>query len=124
MLGARNLIAHIDVVRPYPGGEQSLHQQLHDLRVVVHALEEHGLAAQRYPRICEHAERRDRGGRQLVGVVEMRVDVERVVLLEDGAQLRRDALGEVTGDPAADSQHFEMRNGPQPLADIVDAAVR
>src|SRR5438034_1920688 len=40
MLRPRYLVAHVDVVRPHPRGEQFLHQPLHDLRIVVHAPQE------------------------------------------------------------------------------------
>src|SRR5256885_5938058 len=33
MLRPRYLVAHVDVVRPHPRGEQFLHQPLHDLRI-------------------------------------------------------------------------------------------
>ena len=123
MLGAGHLVAHIDVVGPHPRDEQPLHQQLHHLGIIVDAPEQHRLTPERNAGIGEHAERLHGGRRELVGVVEMRVDIERVVLLQDGAQLRRHALGQVTGDATPDSEHLEMRNRPQPLADLVDAAV-
>src|SRR2546430_17174147 len=35
MLRPRYLVAHVDVVRPHPRGEQFLHQPLHDLRIEI-----------------------------------------------------------------------------------------
>src|SRR3954471_14869911 len=47
VLAARDLIGHVDVVRPHARLEQLLHQLLHHLRIVVHAAQQHGLAAER-----------------------------------------------------------------------------
>src|SRR5712691_11532373 len=62
MLRPRYLVAHVDVVRPHPRGEQFLHQPLHDLRIIVHALQEHRLAAERDARVGETAQRCHRCG--------------------------------------------------------------
>src|SRR6266849_6190654 len=51
------------------------------------------------------------------------VDVERMVLLQYPAQLRRDPLGKMTRHPTADPDDLEMRNGSQTLAQLVDAPV-
>src|SRR5216117_3336679 len=123
VLGAGHLVAHVDVVGPHPRREQLLHQLLHHLDVVVDAFEQHRLAAQGDAGVGEAAERFYRGGRQLAWVVEVRVDVQRMVLPQDVAQLRRDALGEVARHPAADAQDLEVRDGAQPPADFVNAAV-
>ena len=118
-----HLVAHVDVVRPHPCSEQLLHQPLHHLGIVVHALQEHRLAAERHSGVGETAERRHRRGCELVGVVEVGVDVERMVLLQYPAQLRGDPLGEMTRDPAADPDDLEVRDGPQALAELVDAPI-
>src|SRR6266550_3103494 len=123
VLRARHLVAHVDVIRPHPRGEELLHQPLHHLGIVVHAPQEHRLAAERHAGVGEAAERRHRGGRELVGVIEVGVDVERVVLLQDAAQLRRDPLGEMTRHPAADPDDLEVRDGAQALAKLVDAPI-
>ena len=124
MLGPGHLVAHVDVVGPHPRGEQLLHQQLHHLRIVVHALEQHGLAAQGDAGIGQHAQAGHRGGCQLVGVVEMRVDVQRMMLLEDRAQLGRDTLRHVARHPASDPHYLDVLDRPQAAADVVEPPVR
>src|SRR5207249_12261577 len=86
VLGAGHLVAHVDVVGPHARREQLLHQLLHHLDVVVDAFEQHRLAAQGDAGVGEAAERFYRGGRQLAWVVEVRVDVQRMVLPQDVAQ--------------------------------------
>src|SRR5206468_5949197 len=83
----------------------------------------HRLAAERDARVGETAERRDRRGRELVGVIEVRVDVQRMVLLQQRAQLRCDPLGEMTWHPAANADDLDVRDGPQALAELVDAPI-
>src|SRR5207247_10624760 len=56
-------------------------------------------------------------------MIEVRVDVERMVLLQYPAQLRRDPLGEMTRHPTADPDDLEVRDDPQALAELVDAPV-
>jgi hypothetical protein len=123
VLGTRDLIAHVDVVGAHPRGEEPLHQRLHDLRIVVHALEQHRLTAERHAGVGQHAEGLHGGRRQLVGVVEVGVDEERVVLPQDGAQLRRNPLGEVAGHPAPDAHDLDVRDRAEALEDVVDAPV-
>src|SRR2546422_3672987 len=61
--------------------------------------------------------RSHRRGCELVGVIEVGVDVERMVLLQDAAQLGRDPLREMTRHPAADPDDLEVRDGPQAPAE-------
>src|SRR4029077_6524719 len=96
----------VDVVGTDAGSQESLHQAFHDRGVVVHTLQEDGLAAQRDAGVRESAEGVDGGGRQLVRMVEMRVDVQGMVAAQDAAQLGGDALREATG--AADSAPDEL----------------
>ena len=123
MLRARDLVAHIDVVGPHPRGEQPLHQPLHHIGIVVHPLQQDGLAAERDARVGEPGERLDGGGGELVGMIEVRVDVQWVVPLEDRAQLRRDALRQVARDAAPDAYDLDMRDSAQPPAELVDPPV-
>src|SRR2546421_311909 len=123
VLRAGDLVAHVDVIRPDPGGEQLLHQQLHDRGVVVHALQEDGLAAERDAGVGEHAEGLDRRRRELVRMVEVRVDVDGMVPPQDAAQLRGDALREMTRHAAPDADDLNVRDRPQAPAQLVDAAI-
>ena len=61
--------------------------------------------------------------RQLVGVVEVDVDVERVVLLQHGHELRRDPLRQEAGHARADADDLEVRDGPQPGQDALEPRV-
>src|SRR2546427_10114152 len=58
-----------------------------------------------------------------VRVVEVRVDVQRVVLLQDRAQRRRDPLREMARHAAPDPDDLDMTDRPEPSADLVDPAV-
>src|SRR2546427_7913320 len=58
-----------------------------------------------------------------VRVVEVRVDVQRVVLLQDRAQRRRDPLREMARHAAPDPDDLDMIDRPEPSADLVDPAV-
>src|SRR5439155_22782667 len=93
------------------------------LGIVVHALQQYRLTAERDAGVGETAQRRYGSGGELVGVIEVRVDVERMVLPQDVTQLRRDALGEMTRYPAADPQHLEMRDGPEAFAELVEPPI-
>src|SRR5204862_6109898 len=73
---------------------------------------------------AEHAERPDGGRGQLVGMVEMGVDVEWMVLLEDSTKLGCHPLWQVAGGAAPDPKHLEVRNRAQARADLIDPAVR
>ena len=93
VLRARDLIGHIDVVGPYPGHEQPVHELHHHVGRVVHASEQHGLAAERDTGIGEHTQGGHRGRRQFIGMIEVSIDEERVESLEQGTKLGRDSLG-------------------------------
>ena len=47
MLGAHDLIAQIQVVRPHANFHQTLHEVAHGVGAVVHAAEQHGLIVYR-----------------------------------------------------------------------------
>ena len=71
----------------------------------------------------EHVERLTHARRELVGMIEVRVHVHRVVLLHHLAELRRDALRQVRGDAAPDADDLDVRNGAQILEQILEAPI-
>ena len=64
-----------------------------------------------------------RGRGELVGMIEVGVDEERVEPLQQGAELRRDPLGQMAGYPAADPDDLDVRNRPQPCQNDLEPPV-
>ncbi len=115
MVGALGQVRLVQVVGFHPSQEQLVHQAFHDLRVVVDALEQNGLAPQRHARVRQHAAGGFHLRRQFVRMVEMQVHVNRVVLLDDLAELGSDALRQGARDARADADDFQMRDRSQSL---------
>ena len=79
-----------------------MHQPFHDLRIVIHALEQHGLCAQRHARVRQLAARGLHLRRQFVWMVEMQVHINRVIFFHDFTKLGSDAFRQRAGDAGAD----------------------
>ena len=123
MVGALGQVRLVQVVGFHPSQKQLVHQAFHDLRVIVDAFEQNGLGAQRHARVRQHAA----GGfylrRQFVRVVEMQVHVNRVVLLDDLAELGGDPLRQSARDARADADDFQMRDRSQRLENALQQMV-
>jgi hypothetical protein len=100
-----------------------VHQLHHHFRVVVDALEQHCLAAERYTGSRQAIERGDRRRSQLARVIEVRVHEDRMVLLDHLAELRRDTLRQVRGDPASDTNDLDVRDRAKLLEDVLQPPV-
>ena len=87
MLDAADQVALVQVVRANPHPDQAPAKLLDDLRVVVDAAQQHRLVAQRDAGVGQLAAGLGRFRRDLVGVVEVRVDPERVIFAKHRRQL-------------------------------------
>ena len=67
-----------EVIRPYPHGQETLHQLCHDFLLVVDPSKEDGLTGQRDARVRQTPTGCPCLGSQLSGVVEMRDEKERL----------------------------------------------
>ena len=85
------------IVGTHPYRQESSHELGHGLRGVVDPLEENGLASQGNAGIGEPVAGLRGGGGDLVGVVEMGADVERVKTPEEPCQSGGDPLRRVHG---------------------------
>src|ERR671921_844647 len=61
--------------------------------------------------VGQPTEARHRGWGQLVGMVEVGIDKERMEPLEHGAKLRRNPLRQMAGDSASDPDDLQVRDG-------------
>ena len=101
-------VALVDVVRPDPDLHELLDQVTLDVHAVVDAGQEHRLVAQRNAGPRQAVARARQLGRDLVGVVDVDVQPDRVVLREHLAQLVVDALREEYRHPAADPDDLHV----------------
>jgi hypothetical protein len=116
-------IALVEIVGPDAGAQEFLDEDFHDLGIVVHALEQHGLVAERDAGVGEAPERVAHFGGQFPGVVDVDADPERVEFLEHGAEFGRDPLRQEDGDPAADAEKFDVLDGAQSAEKIFEARI-
>ena len=123
MVGAFRQVRLVEVVWFHPSQQQLVHQTLHDVRVIVDAFEQDGLGAQRNAGIRQHAARGLHLRCQFVRMVEMQVHVDRVVLLDDFAELGGDALRQATRDARPDSDELQVRDRPQGLENAFQQVV-
>ena len=91
--GALHQVALVDVVRPDPDLDELLDQVALDVDAVVDARQEHRLVAQRDACPSQHVARAGELGRDLVRVVDVDVQPDRVILRQHLAQVIVDPLG-------------------------------
>ena len=100
-----------------------MHQLLHDLRIVVDAAHQDGLAPDRYSGI-DQALARFLGLRSdLSGMIEMSVHIHRVVLLEHVAQIIGDAARQHAWKLRANTNHLDVGNGSEAGNDVFQLLV-
>ena len=107
-------IALVEVVGAHTAHEQLVHEAFHHARVVVHTAEEHALIAERHAVVGEHGQGITHLGGELARVVRVDAHPQRVVLLQDAAKLRRDALRHKDGHAGADADEFDVLDRAQP----------
>ena len=123
MAGAADRVALIEVVGLHPALQQAVHQRLHHRRVVVDALEQHRLAAQRNAGIGQPRGRFGHLGRQFVGMGEMDAHPQRMMLLQHLHQILGDALRQHGRDLGADAQELDVLDRAQPAQQPVELVV-
>ena len=75
--------------------------------------QEHGLVAQRYARVCQLAQCLSGCRCQLFRVIIVRVDPQRVMLLQHVDQVVGDPVRQDDRDPGPDADDFDMRYAPE-----------
>ena len=106
--GTLDQVALVDVVRPDPDLDQALDELALDVDAVVDAGEQHRLVAQRNAGATEGVAGARELGRDLVGVVDVDVHPQRVVLGEHLAQLLVDPLRQEHRHPGADPDDLDV----------------
>ena len=113
MRRAADRIALVQIVRPHPHQQQLVHELPHRLHVVVHALEQHGLRAERNAGVGQPGTGLGRFRRALVRMDEVQAHPDRMVPPQHAAQLARDPLRQHGRHLRADADELDVRNRPQ-----------
>ena len=111
--GAFDEVALVEVVRPDPVGDQLMDQRALDVDAIVDAGEQHALV----PDPGQLVDGTRDLGRDLVGMVEVEVDPQRVVLLEHRAKLVIDPLRQEDRHARADPDDLDVGDLAQPAQD-------
>ena len=117
---ALDQVALVEVVGPDPVLDEPVDERALDVDAVVHAGQEDRLVADRQAGLGQLVDRPAHLGRDLVRVVEVEVDPQRVVLLEHRAQLVVDPLGQEDRHPRADPDDLDVRDLAQPAEDRLE----
>jgi hypothetical protein len=120
VIGADHRVALEQVVRPHPRAQEAAKQRAQALGRRVDAAQQHRLVADRHAVIDQALARGAGLGRQLLGVVEVRVDEQRRVAAQHRAQLVVDAHRAHHRDAGADADGLEVRDGAQPREDAAE----
>ena len=96
---------------------------LHGVRVVIDALEEHALIAERDAAVRKASQGLTHLAGQFTRVVHMHTHPQGMILAEHRAEFGSDALREENRDARADSKKFEVRNRSQTLKNRFQARV-
>ena len=116
-------VALVDIVGTHTVAHEFVHEFLHDVDAVVDAAQQHGLVAQRDAGVGQARQCLFGLGGELVGVVEVGVEPDGMVLLQHLAQLGGDALGADHGGAAAETDDLDMRDGAEALDDVLELLV-
>ncbi len=120
----RDEVHLVEIVGPHAHPQQPVHQRFHDFGIIVYALEQHALVAQR------HSGKRQpfAGILELLGrllrVIEVHAHPNGAVFLENLAKLRRDALGQEHRDARADADELHVLDRAQPAQQMLELLVR
>ena len=124
MLQAHGQVALVDVVGANPDLHQLVDQLLHGVDAVVHTGQQHALVAQRDAGVSQHLAGLGGLGGDLVGVVEVSVQPNGMILLQHIAQLGGDTLGADHRGAGADADDFHVGDLPELGDDILQPLVR
>ena len=119
VVGAPRQIGLVQIIGAHPHHEQLVHQLLDDLGVVVdpfHAGRSGSRPGCRHSTSRSHAALASR--RDLARMVEMRVEIDRMILLEHVAQLVGDPARQHAGEFRADADDLDVRDGAQAGDDV------
>ena len=116
--GAFHQVALIQVIRPHTNAHQVLHQLAHDVRAIVDSGQQHRLVAQRDACPGEFIAGISQFRGDLVGVVDMDVQPQRVEFLQHIGQFGGDAHGHEYRYAAADADDLDMWNFTQAGEDL------
>ena len=122
--GALHQVALVEVVGSHADAHQVLHQLALDVDVVVHARQQHGLVAQRDAGARQFVASLGQFGGDLVGMVDVDVDPQRVVLCEHVGQFVGDAHGHEDRHARADAHDLDVRDLAQAAQDLLQDAWR
>ena len=124
VLDAHRQVALIDIVRTHAHFDHVVHQLPHDVHAVVDSPQQHGLVAKRYARIRQLAAGFLGLQRDLLGVVEVRVEPNWMILLQHVDQVVRDPLRHDHRHPGANADDLDMWDFPKLLDDVFQRLVR
>ena len=123
VLQAHGQVALIDVVGTHADANQLVDQLLHGVDAVIDAGQQHALVAQRDTGVGQHGAGLGGLGGDLVGVVEVGVQPDGVILLQHVAQLGSDALRQHHGGTGADADDLHVGDLTQLGDDVLQALV-
>ena len=123
VLQAHGQVALIDVVGTHADADQLVDQLLHGVDAVIDAGQQHALVAQRDTGVGQHGAGLGGLGGDLVGVVEVGVQPDGVILLQHVAQLGGDALRQHHGSAGADADDLHVGDLTQLGDDVLQALV-
>ena len=107
------LVCLEEVIGPDSDSQELLHQFPDDPYVVVDPFEKNGLAAERDSCICKPVTGKGCFRGDLVRVIEMSVDEQRVEASQEVCQFRSDSLRKSAGHPGSDPYDFNVRDGSE-----------
>ena len=123
VVGSLGQVGLIDVIRPDTDREELLHEFLHHRRIIVDTLEQNSLAPDRNTGIDEHPDVFPGDFIDFTRVVEVGVDVKRVVLLENRAKFRRDPLRKCARHPTANPEDLDVWDRAELSQKPIDSVV-
>ena len=108
MLKSHGQVTLVDVVRPYPYPYELLYKILHNVYTVVYAGEQYTLIAERNTCVCKPCACRRGLLCNLIGMVEVRVEPNGMILLEHIAKFGSDPLGHNDGCSRTYADYLHM----------------
>ena len=106
-------VALVEVVRPHANLHQIVHQFALDVDRIVDPGQQHALVAQRHAGPRQAITGRRQLGRDLLGMVDVDVEPEGMVLFDHLAEFGRHAHGQKDGHARADADDLHVGDGPQ-----------
>ncbi len=113
----------VKIVGPHAHPQQPMNERLHHLGVIVHALQQYALVAKRHARKTQPRAGIAQLGGGLFRMVDVDAHPDRPVLLENLAQLRRDALRQERRNARANANKLHMLDRPQTSEQVVELPV-